>query len=65
MDRALYLYEQAARVEPKNPEIYFQAAIILARKGDRQNALRAAEMALQLDPGQPQFRQLHQQLSGR
>lgn len=57
-DRALGLYQRSVQVQPNFAEGYFQMAVLLAKKGDIQNAYAMAQKALQLNPNEPRYQQL-------
>jgi tetratricopeptide (TPR) repeat protein len=47
---ALWHLANAARIEESNPDYFFAAALAASRAGDRDQAVRFCELALELDP---------------
>lgn len=58
------LAEEAVRLEPMARNYYLLSAAC-ASSGDRKEATLAIEQALALDPGNPAYERLHQDLQGR
>ncbi|WP_438432373.1 tetratricopeptide repeat protein [Gorillibacterium sp. sgz500922] len=56
-ERALACFEQAIALEPDNASHYHRLAVTCARSGRLDRALRAAERAIMLAPGEDTFRQ--------
>lgn len=50
VDDAVEAYRMAAQVEPGDPESHFYLAVALANVGQRQEAMREARTALELEP---------------
>ena len=50
-DEAVTLYDEAIKVNPQNPALYSNKALVLAQSGKLDEALAAANKALEIDPG--------------
>ena len=63
-DEARKLAEEAVKLE-KTAANYYLLACACEMNGDRTNALKAAEQAIQLDPGNMEYKQAYQQIKNR
>jgi len=54
--RAIHYYRQAARAVPTDWQTYYNMALAYEASGDRNNACRALEEVLRLNPAQPEAR---------
>jgi tetratricopeptide (TPR) repeat protein len=63
-DEARKLAEKAVKLE-KTAANYYLLTCACEMNGDRTNALKAAEQAIQLDPGNLEYKQAYQQIKNR
>jgi tetratricopeptide (TPR) repeat protein len=63
-DQALKLAEKAVRLE-KTAVNYYLLTCACEMNGDRTNALKAAEQAIQLDPDNVEYKEIYQQIKNR
>jgi tetratricopeptide (TPR) repeat protein len=62
---AIQLFEAAIEVEPNDAKTRYLVARALLGSGDRVRALREAEIAVALDPAQPEYAALREQIRTR
>ena len=62
-DRALAILNEVVRTSPANPRAWANRAVILYQRGEMQAARSDAEMALRLDPNNPQAQSMLAQLN--
>lgn len=63
-DGAIRFFEAALEVEPKDAKTHYLLARALFASGQRARALRAVELAIQLDHAQPEFAELRDLIRG-
>ncbi len=63
--RAAEQFTKVVEIEPEFADAHANLAVCLARLGKPEEALRAVERAIEIDPQKKRFRKLRRQLTGR